>query len=240
METMKTRALPVHEVFVTFQGEASHMGRAAFFIRLQGCPLHCSWCDSAATWHKDYVPSNVRRALPTELALEAALSGVKVVVVTGGEPCIHNLNELTQALANRDLRCHLETSGAFEITGIWDWVTVSPKDLESPTHPALENNLKRADEWKLIIDDPAQIQIWLGRIEALSDCEARRTGNVWLHPEWSKRGDANILNAITSAVVEHPKIFRAGWQLHKLFKADALDPRSAKPVPLGGDPSKGF
>ena len=107
--------LPVHEQFHSWQGEGAHLGRAAYFVRLFGCPIHCPWCDSAGTWHPDQVPSHVEKLAVERIAESAKLSGASFCVVTGGEPCIHDLVPLTDALRSVGLSSHLETSGAFEI-----------------------------------------------------------------------------------------------------------------------------
>lgn len=220
---------PVHETFYSWQGEGCHQGRAAFFIRLFGCPLRCPWCDSAGTWHPDHVPKKVPRRTAAELADEAAAERPEFVVITGGEPCIHNLTALTAALAARGLPVHLETSGAFPITGGIDWVTLSPKSAAAP----LADSVARAAEFKLIVDAADAVELRLAELERLGRrADDRRP--VWLHPEWSRRADPVILRLITEAVKSRRAPFRAGWQLHKNYRADALDTRSAPEVPLGG------
>jgi 7-carboxy-7-deazaguanine synthase len=107
------RALPIHECFYTWQGEGVHMGRAAFFIRTFGCPVQCPWCDAAGTWHPDFIPDKVDKIDPHTLAAIAEASGCEFVVITGGEPAIHDLSELTRELKARGLPAHIETSGAF-------------------------------------------------------------------------------------------------------------------------------
>lgn len=231
---MNPPTIPVHERFSTWQGEGVHMGRAAFFIRTFGCPMHCPWCDSAGTWHVDYVPKHIERLTLDKLVQEAVASGAPMVVITGGEPLIHNLHDLTIKLKSAGLRVHIETSGAFEPNGFFDWVTVSPKNKWAK--PMLPIFGTIASEFKLIIEAPEDIAYWTSLL-----ADARFVGQpVWLHPEWSKRQDVEVLSAITNYVKKHGDPFRAGWQLHKLYKADALDHRSATPVPLGGDPSRGY
>lgn len=146
--------LPVHEQFHSWQGEGVHLGRSAYFIRLFGCPVHCPWCDSAGTWHPEYVPKNVEKASVSELVDKAKASGADFVVVTGGEPAIHDLRELTQLLRDTGLPVHLETSGAFEIRGKFDWITLSPKWQKLP----LAENLSRASEFKIIVENENSIE----------------------------------------------------------------------------------
>ena len=140
---------PVNETFLSWQGEGVHLGRKAFFIRLQGCPVKCAWCDSASTWHPQYVPKQVRKATAAELAAEAKASAPQFVVITGGEPCVHDLGPLVAALKSVGLPAHLETCGAYPIDPGIAWVTVSPKWAKLP----LAESLQRADEVKIIVDE---------------------------------------------------------------------------------------
>jgi 7-carboxy-7-deazaguanine synthase len=212
------------------------MGRSAFFIRTFGCPLHCTFCDAAGTWHPDHIPTHIERMESTVLVEEALVEPkVDFVVITGGEPCIHDLYELTILFAYQ-LPCHLETSGAYKIRGYFDWVTLSPKRSRPPILEAVV----RANEFKFIIEEPGDIEFFTNMIENVLGRSIPRDVPVWLHPEWSKREDPTVLNAITNAVSEYGSPFRAGWQLHKLFRCDQQDSRSMPPVPLGGDVKKGF
>ena len=171
--------LPVYERFHSWQGEGVHMGKSAFFIRLHGCPVHCPWCDSAGTWHPDHKPDNVDRLSPRELAEEAFSSGCEIVIITGGEPAIHNLHDLTYELNIRNLPVHIETCGAFPIKGEMAWVTLSPKILALP----LEENLRLADEFKIIVEDENSIQYWSEKLNI-----TQYNAPTWLHPEWSQSG----------------------------------------------------
>jgi 7-carboxy-7-deazaguanine synthase len=222
------KRLPVHERFLTFQGEGMHSGRAAFFIRTYGCPVHCPWCDSAGTWHPDWVPSEVQRMTPEELVAEVTTTAAPIVVVTGGEPAIHDLAPLVAALHGIDRAVHIETSGHYPLRATFDWVTVSPKRWAMP----LPSNVTTCDELKVIVEapyGPGSIEWWEG--------ELRRGMTehplVRLHPEWSQRRNPAVLRAIADAVTHNPR-YRAGWQLHKLYQVDALDERSQPAVPLGG------
>ena len=201
-------ALPVYETFTSFQGEGVHLGRKAHFIRLFGCPVHCPWCDSAGTWHPDHVPASIDRIAPAQLAEAAAASRPAFVVITGGEPAIHDLTALTTALRERSLRAHLETSGAFRIRGAFDWVTVSPKRWKPPVAEAVT----RADEFKLIIDEPGEVNRWRAAL-GLDVADVP----VWLHPEWSRRDEPTIRAAILDAVSRLGDPYRAGWQVHNEF-----------------------
>jgi organic radical activating enzyme len=226
---------PVHELFASWQGEGIHTGTPAFFVRLYGCPLHCPWCDAAGTWHPEHVPHRLERHSAARLAGLARESGRELVVVTGGEPCIHDLNDLAYALRFEGLRAHLETSGAYPIRGEWDSICVSPKWNVKP----LPANLERATEWKLIVEDASSIREWWRVLEP-----HHRGQPVWLQVEWSQRGDRATWDSIYTWSAQHPRTFRLGYQMHKVWGAneltDARDPRSAAPVPLGGDPSRGY
>lgn len=225
---------PVHEVFHTFQGEGVHMGLPAFFIRLYGCPVHCPWCDSAGTWHKDWVPEHVKKKTANVLADMAEDSGVEIVVITGGEPAVYDLTELMERINRNGMLAHLETSGAFQVQGMPDWITLSPKKWKLP----LAETMRRADEFKIIVEQPEDIVFYENVIKA--EREFKRPPIVWLHPEWSQRDNPAVLIAISEAVKNGNGVYRAGWQLHKLYRVDALDERSQPLVPLGGDTKKGF
>jgi organic radical activating enzyme len=190
---MKT--IPVHECFYTWQGgEGVHMGRAAYFIRTFGCPIRCPWCDSAGTWHPDFVPKDIQRLLPDQLVEMATRHKPDFVVVTGGEPTVHDLGPLTDALHGAGLPVHLETSGAFEIRGGFDWVTVSPKWWKQP----LGKNIRRANELKIIVEDANSIDRWMDQIRTFV-----QTTHVWLHPEWSQRENQAVLQSISDYVKMH-------------------------------------
>jgi len=223
----------VHERFYSWQGEGVYAGRAAFFIRLFGCPVKCPWCDSAGTWHPNYVPKHINRMTPRELADEVEASKAPIVIVTGGEPTIHDLRPLLKELKRiPNLRVHLETMGGFPIQGVFDWITLSPKWARLP----LPENVRRADEFKIIVESHTGLWEWFSYLAFPVEGKAKQ---IWLHPEWSKRNDPKVLNTITEAVKMHPTVLRAGYQLHKLFKADSADNRSAPTAPLGGNPALG-
>jgi len=222
---------PVYETFHSWQGEGAHLGKSAFFIRLFGCPVHCPWCDSAGTWHPEYVPARIDKLEASELAQLALKAAPEIVVVTGGEPVIHNLESLTIELGRAGLPRHLETSGCRELSGEWDWVTLSPKRESLPVPSVLE----RANEFKVIIDNDRALDEWVAFLSHFTDERP-----IWLHPEWSQHSKAGVLNQITDFVKRRGSPFRAGIQAHKFYQADILDPRSATPKPLGGNPELGF
>lgn len=226
--------LPIHERFYTWQGEGVHMGRSAFFIRLYGCPQQCPWCDSAGTWHPDYRPAHLLKMTESDLVKELMQTAAEFAVITGGEPGIFDLRRLTADIHLNARKVHIETSGAFELRGAFDWVTVSPKDKWAKA--CLPENIAKADEFKLIIETPDDLAYWA---TVLTRPEYRGQP-VWLHPEWSQHDNPAVLCAITEFVKSVGDPYRAGWQLHKNYRADLGDKRSAAAVPLGGDPAKGF
>lgn len=227
---------PVYERFYTWQGEGAHLGRAAYFIRLYGCPQECPWCDSAGTWHKDYRPEQVTLMSAEELATAALQESQEgaFVVITGGEPILFDLAPLVDLLHAGGRRVHLETSGIAPLRGSIDWVTLSPKPFGQQPLPEV---VGQAAEVKIIVHEPNDIRKGLETLAGLPD-----DAIIWLHPEWSKARDrdSRILNAITQAVKENPRL-RAGYQMHKLYRADDLDQQSDKRlIPLGGNKDMGY
>lgn len=210
------------------------MGRKAFFIRTLGCPVKCPWCDSAGTWHPDWTPDEKQVMSISELVSEAVEVGPEFVVITGGEPAIWDLCPLVHQLKIEGIPVHLETSGAYAIKGAFDWVTVSPKRWGPP----IGSSVMMASEFKFIVESPSDIGYYLDLINTTHP--VRKRVPIWLHPEWSHREDPIVLQAIAQAVRDTSCGFRAGWQLHKLYRVDSLDKRTRPLVPLGGDPGKGF
>lgn len=212
---------PIYEHFYAWQGEGIHSGRSAYFIRTYGCPLKCPWCDSAGTWSKNYIPEFIEK-LDSEEILNLTKGKVfNFYVITGGEPTIFDWSEFTN---KKDRPVHLETSGSFKIKGDFDWITVSPKRSKNPT----KENIKRANEIKLIVEDEDSVRFWLNEFPEILEKET-----VWLNPEWSKRNDKDVLKKINETVKNNLN-FRAGYQLHKLFLVDQEDENTKQEVPLGG------
>ncbi|MDA0347508.1 MAG: 7-carboxy-7-deazaguanine synthase QueE [Verrucomicrobia bacterium] len=205
------KKLPIYETFYTWQGEGCHMGKPAFFIRLFGCPVHCPWCDSAGTWHPDFVPDSIDKRSIDSLVEQAKFHNPELVVITGGEPCIHDLTGLTNALHEAGFPIHLETAGCFEIRGSFDWITVSPKVWKKPIHSCLV----LANEFKVIVDTPDAVSDWEQELGTYFSGKP-----IWLHPEWSRREDGQTLEMINQAVKNRKFAYRAGYQLHKLYGVD--------------------
>ncbi|MFM1800480.1 MAG: hypothetical protein RLZZ117_2758 [Cyanobacteriota bacterium] len=144
--------LPVVETFHSLQGEGLHAGRSAFFVRLAGCDVGCSWCDTKHSWPEAAHP---RRSV-ADLAVEAgraAEEGAAFVVLTGGEPLQHDLGPLCASLVPTGLPLHLETSGVHPLSGRFDWLTLSPKRHRPPG----EAHLAACDELKVVVQEPADL-----------------------------------------------------------------------------------
>lgn len=190
---------PVMESFYTLQGEGVHSGSAAYFIRLAGCDVGCSWCDVKDSWRTEGYP-----VLTDDELVERALdSGTEIVVITGGEPLMYNLDTLTTKLQLVGLRTHIETSGAHPFSGSWDWVCVSPKKFKEPLAEVLEH----ADELKVIVVNKHDFE-WGEQFSGLVPEQCARI----LQPEWSKS------DKITSSIIDYirnsPK-WRLSLQTHK-------------------------
>lgn len=225
----------VNETFLSFQGEGAHMGRAAYFVRLQGCDQKCGFCDSAGTWHPDWKPEGVPLLNRDDLVL-LIHQGLKdaprgtFVVFTGGEPTLYDLAPVITDLHRCDVKVHIETAGHRELPTSIDWVTMSPKLFSKPP---VESSWHRADEIKLVCETPDQMKRDLDTVLEQTS-EFNKRCDIWLHPEWSKTGDVQLLRAIVELVKTVPRT-RAGFQLHKLYTADFLDENARKEfVPLGG------
>ncbi len=198
--------LPVVETFHSLQGEGLHAGRSAFFIRLGGCTVGCSWCDTKHSWPQAIHPRRTLEELTAETRAAAA-AGAAFVVITGGEPLHHNLAPLCDALAGAGLPLHLETSGVDPLSGRFAWITLSPKRHRPP----LEALLACCQELKVIVHEPADLAF----AEAMA-AAALAAGNrpaLLLQPGW--RSDAG-----RGLAVEHVRR-TPGWRLslqsHKLL-----------------------
>ncbi|MBF5027846.1 7-carboxy-7-deazaguanine synthase QueE [Planobacterium oryzisoli] len=190
--------LPVMEHFYTIQGEGAHTGKAAYFIRLGGCDVGCHWCDVKESWNPLLHPLHNAR----EIA-EKAASFCKTVVLTGGEPLMYNLNPLTQRLKELGCTIHIETSGAYPLSGILDWITLSPKKTMLP----LPQIYTVASELKVIVYNNHDFQFALQEAEKVT-----RNCMLYLQSEWSKRD--TMYPAITDFIMQNPQ-WRASVQTHK-------------------------
>lgn len=173
-----------------------------------------------------------------EILNEVLESNAHRVVITGGEPAMFKWDVLIDMLNMASVSVHLETSGAFPIQGKFDWITLSPKRWKLP----LPENVARANEFKIIVCAPEDIGFYYQILGGGGYSSLRGVGpSIWLHPEWSQRNNPQVLKAISNTVKESLGVpFRAGYQIHKLYRVDAEDPRSAPLVPLGGLEKNGF
>jgi len=191
--------LPVMEAFYTLQGEGFHQGKAAYFIRLGGCDVGCVWCDVKDSWEAD---SHPRISIDDIVAGAQQFAG-RLAVVTGGEPLLHNLDQLTASLRQAGFNTNIETSGSSPLSGQWDWICLSPKKFKPP----LQESVAAADELKVVIFNKSDFA-WAEQyaVQVSSDCK------LYLQPEWGKAP------AITPLIVEYIKAnpqWELSMQLHK-------------------------
>jgi len=194
---------PVMESFYTIQGEGKYQGHAAYFIRLGGCDVGCHWCDVKESWPVDTHPV---KSVATLLEEALAHPG-RLVVITGGEPLMHDLGPLTETMKEAGFRTHIETSGVTEKnTGIWDWVCFSPKKFKAPN----EGILALTNELKVVVNHPSDIP-WA------QDWATKLTTNaaLYLQPEWSKQDQMNPL--IVDFVKANPE-WQISVQTHKFLQ----------------------
>lgn len=197
-----SRLLPVMEHFYTIQGEGFHQGKPAYFIRLAGCDVGCIWCDVKESWNAADHP-----LLHVETIAEAATRVPSdICVITGGEPLMHNLKELTELLKDRKIKTHIETSGVYAITGYWDWICVSPKKFKQP----LPELLSAANELKVIVYHRSDLE-WADSFKE----KVHKNCQLYLQPEWSK--EAEMIPVIIEFVKKHP-LWRISLQVHKHMK----------------------
>ncbi|MFI5133035.1 MAG: 7-carboxy-7-deazaguanine synthase QueE [Chitinophagales bacterium] len=192
-------ALPVMEHFYTLQGEGFHQGKAAYFIRLGGCDVGCVWCDVKESWDANKHPKlEVGNLIP-----EVKKTPVEIVVITGGEPLMYDLSELTSQLQLSGLKTHLETSGAYPLSGSWDWICLSPKKFKAP----LPEILPKANELKVIIFNKSDFD-WAEQYAEL----VSSTCKLYLQPEWDKATEMTPL--IIDYIKDHPE-WELSLQIHK-------------------------
>jgi organic radical activating enzyme len=192
-------ALPVMEQFYTIQGEGFNTGRAAYFIRLGGCDVGCVWCDVKESWDAHAHP----RYAIADLVASASEHPGRNVVITGGEPLMHDCLPLTKALQEAGFKTWIETSGAHPLSGNWDWICVSPKKFKAP----LPEVLAHADELKIIIFNDSDFK-WAEEHAAL----VPPTTRLYLQPEWSRA--ARMTPALIDYVKANPR-WQVSLQTHK-------------------------
>jgi 7-carboxy-7-deazaguanine synthase len=192
-------ALPVMEHFYTLQGEGYHQGKAAYFIRLGGCDVGCVWCDVKDSWEAEKHP----KYEIVQLIETIKKTPTEIVVITGGEPLMHNLEELTTNLKAAGLQTNIETSGAHPLTGSWDWICLSPKKFKAP----LLEILPLANELKVVVFNKSDFE-WAEKYAALVSSSCK----LYLQPEWDKAAE------ITPLLIEHIKAnpkWELSLQIHK-------------------------
>ena len=192
------KMLPLMEEFYTIQGEGYHTGKAAYFIRVGGCDVGCHWCDVKESWNAEIHP-------PTHVntIVNHAKKYSDTVVITGGEPLMWSMNYLTSELQNHGIKTHIETSGAYSFSGVWDWFCLSPKKTKLP----LDEVYKEANELKMIIFNTSDFKF--------AEEQAAKVGvncELFLQPEWSKK--EKMTELIVEYVMKNPK-WKISLQTHK-------------------------
>ncbi len=194
--------LPVMEHFYTIQGEGFYSGSAAYFIRLGGCDVGCVWCDVKESWDKNIHP----QYSINEIVSFVTQSKAKLAVITGGEPLMHNLNALTQALHENGIQTNIETSGSSALSGTWDWICLSPKKFKAP----LPESVHAANELKVVIFNQSDFA-WAEKYAS----QVKDTCKLFLQPEWDKSD--KMLPLIIEYVKQHPQ-WQISLQVHKYMQ----------------------
>ncbi|HNQ68503.1 MAG TPA: 7-carboxy-7-deazaguanine synthase QueE [Bacteroidales bacterium] len=194
--------IPVLEEFYSVQGEGFNTGKAAYFIRIGGCDLGCRWCDSKETWK----PEIHQFVLISEIIDRVKQTSADTIVVTGGEPLIYNFDKFCELAHQKGLVLMLETCGAHDFSGMWDWICLSPKKQKPPK----SEYYQLANELKVIIYDEDDF-LWA------EDCANKISNNcvLYLQPEWSR------FDKIGKKVVEYVKSntkWNISVQVHKFLK----------------------
>lgn len=205
--TIITQTLPVMEHFYTLQGEGYHQGRAAYFIRLGGCDVGCVWCDVKDSWDagahpKKPVEEIVSSVLQNTPSLHQGSKG-GLVVITGGEPLMHDLTSLTAALKEKGFETNIETSGAYPLSGTWDWICLSPKKFKAP----LPEVVPFANELKVVVFNQSDFK-WAEQYETMVSPQCK----LFLQPEWDKAPIVTPL--IIEYIKQHPQ-WELSLQIHK-------------------------
>lgn len=194
----KGEMLPLMEEFYTIQGEGSHTGRAAYFIRIGGCDVGCHWCDVKESWNAQLHPPTHVDAI-----VDNAAKFAETVVITGGEPLTWSMDILTAKIKERGLKVHIETSGAYPLSGTWDWICLSPKKTKLPVQEVYD----AAHELKMIIHNRHDFLFAEEQAEKVN-----KNAVLFLQPEWSKKELMTPL--IIDYVMNNPK-WRISLQTHK-------------------------
>jgi organic radical activating enzyme len=193
------QTLPVMEAFYTIQGEGFYQGHAAYFVRLGGCDVGCVWCDVKESWDAEAHP----KLSIKEIVDEAKQFEGRLVVITGGEPLMHDTTALTNAFKNAGFATNIETSGSSPLSGEWDWICLSPKKFKEPLLEVCE----KANELKIVVYNKSDFE-WAEKYAAL----VPRNCQLYLQPEWSKID--SMIDGIISYIQQNPK-WQLSLQLHK-------------------------
>ena len=190
--------LIVSETFESIQGEGFYSGSRSFFVRLAGCDIGCHWCDEKKSWPNDGFP----RFKVNQLVKLCTDSSSEIVIVTGGEPLMQDLTDFTNKLYGNK-KIHLETSGAYPLSGKWDWITLSPKKNKLPR----KDIYSYVNELKIIIYNDSDFNFALEESKKVSE-----NCLLYLQPEWSKK--EKNLEKILSFNKTYPE-WKLSVQTHK-------------------------
>ena len=199
MQVNQPDSLPLMEAFYTIQGEGFHQGRAAYFIRLGGCDVGCTWCDVKESWDAAKHPA----VAVHEIVKQATQYPGRLAVITGGEPLLHNLTSLTTQLKQAGFETNIETSGSSPLSGEWDWICLSPKKFKAPL-PAI---VPLAHELKVVIFNKHDFE-W-------AETYAAQTNNyckLYLQPEWDK---ASLMTPLIIDYIKANPKWELSLQVHK-------------------------
>jgi len=198
-QILNPQTLPIMEAFYTLQGEGFHQGRAAYFIRLGGCDVGCVWCDVKDSWDASKHPQQS----VDSIVAEAKKYPGRLAVITGGEPLMHQLDELTKALKDAGFETNIETSGSSPLSGDWDWICLSPKKFKAP----LSDIIPLAHELKVVIFNKHDFE-WAETYAA----QVNPNCKLYLQPEWDKA--EKVLPLIIDYIKAHPQ-WELSLQTHK-------------------------
>jgi organic radical activating enzyme len=192
-------SLPVMEAFLTQQGEGFHTGSTAYFIRLGGCDVGCHWCDTMDSWKTQGHPI----VEVQKIVADVSVPKNGIVVVTGGEPTMHDMTLLTQGLQSAGYKTHIETAGSYDLTGGWDWICLSPKKPVPPKAAIFG----MADELKIVVHNRDDLR-WAEENAA----RVTPTCKLYLQPEWGKEEEMKLV--IERYLEGHPR-WNLSVQAHK-------------------------
>ena len=190
--------IPLMESFLSIQGEGFYSGKSSYFLRIGGCDVGCHWCDVKESWDPDAHP-----IIPTNKIVNDSIEYSDTIVITGGEPLMWDMTPLTNGLRSNNKKVHIETSGAYKLTGTWDWICLSPKKRMNP----LDEIYQVADELKVIIYNNDDLKF----AEQQAD-KTNSKAHLFLQPEWDKRD--KMIPIMVDYVKNNPK-WKISLQTHK-------------------------